>query len=164
MSELKYKRSEFLLDDQEKEETQTKNLKETGASDLGLLFALLLSFIGGLILNVMPCVLPILAIKIFSISQCKNQTKKENRADAFWFSVGVLLTFSVLAIVAILLRETGTSLGWGFQFQYPGFVFGLIVVLLKNDGFEISWQQCCNNDLIFFAIMVSSLSLQFLKL
>ncbi len=124
-----FRPSSFLLESQEAEELQAKVVKEDKTADLGLLFALLLSFVGGLILNVMPCVLPILAMKVFSISKGKDKTRQQNKADAFWFSAGILLTFSVLAIIAIFLRQTGASLGWGFQFQYPGFVFGLIVVL-----------------------------------
>jgi thiol:disulfide interchange protein len=100
--------------------------KDSGAS---FFLVLVFAFVGGLILNVMPCVLPILALKLFSISKSTDKTKKENRIDAMWFSVGVVSTFLILALIAIILKQSGAALGWGFQFQYAGFVLGLIVVL-----------------------------------
>jgi thiol:disulfide interchange protein len=109
---------------QGEEETALKN--DSGAS---FFLALVFAFVGGLILNVMPCVLPILALKLFSISKSTDKTKKENSIDAMWFSVGVVSTFLVLGLIAIILKHSGTALGWGFQFQYAGFVLGLIVVL-----------------------------------
>jgi thiol:disulfide interchange protein/DsbC/DsbD-like thiol-disulfide interchange protein len=91
-----------------------------------LMFALL----GGLILNLMPCVFPVLGIKIMGfINQAGNDRRKVARHGVM-FTVGVLLSFWGLAGLLAVLRAGGEQLGWGFQLQSAPFVFGLAVVML----------------------------------
>lgn len=90
-----------------------------------LLMLLLFSFVGGVLLNFMPCVLPVLTIKFLSISQTKPADRLK---DALLYTTGVLLTFSVLGAVFLALRSAGASVGWGFQLQSPFVVLTLIVL------------------------------------
>ena len=92
---------------------------------LSLGTALLFAFLGGLILNIMPCVFPILSIKILSFVEQSRGSSKELIKHGVAFSVGVLLTFLTIAGVLISLKAGGEAIGWGFQLQYP-----LVVSLL----------------------------------
>jgi thiol:disulfide interchange protein DsbD len=90
-----------------------------------LLQALGFALIGGLILNVMPCVLPVISLKIFGfVSEAGERPQK-----AFWlsmaFALGILVCFAVLAFVVILVRATGAQVGWGFQFQDDRFIVAI---------------------------------------
>ena len=95
----------------------------------GLWHFLLLAFLGGLILNLMPCVLPVLSIKLLSLMQTANHGAKEIRHHALAYTGGVLLSFAALAAAVIALKVGGAAVGWGFQFQNPGFVLALLVVI-----------------------------------
>ena len=80
------------------------------------------AIIGGLILNVMPCVLPVISLKIFGfVSEAGIESKK-----AFWlsmaFSLGIISCFAALAAIVVLLRAAGSQIGWGFQFQDYRFI------------------------------------------
>ena len=89
-----------------------------GASaDLGLPLALLFAFVGGLILNVMPCVLPVLAIKALSFAGGAHSG--EARRHGLFYLAGVVATFAALALALLALRGAGEALGWGFQLQSP---------------------------------------------
>jgi len=85
------------------------------------------AFIGGLILNLMPCVFPVLAIKIMSFANHSGSSKV--KTHGLVFGAGVLVSFWLLAGLLILLRSGGSQLGWGFQFQSPVFVAALILIL-----------------------------------
>jgi len=91
---------------------------------------LLFAFIGGLILNLMPCVLPVLSIKILSVLKHKESTKKKILVSFLSSAFGIIFSFWILAVVLIALRCSGQSIGWGIQFQYPPFLVFLIMVLL----------------------------------
>lgn len=90
---------------------------------------LLLGFIGGLILNLMPCVFPVLGIKVMGFVQQSGENRKKVIAHGLTFTAGVLVSFWALAGVLLALRAGGQELGWGFQLQSPGFVFALMVFL-----------------------------------
>lgn len=92
---------------------------------LALLFALL----GGLILNLMPCVLPVLSFKVMGLAQSGESLAKA-RSHALWYTLGVLVSFAALGLLVIALRSAGQALGWGFQLQQPGFVAVLVYVLI----------------------------------
>jgi thiol:disulfide interchange protein len=99
-----------------------------GTTSLGL--TLLFAIVGGLILNLMPCVFPVLGIKIMGfVNQTGNERHKVTM-HGLAFTLGVLLSFWALAGVLATLRAGGEQLGWGFQLQSPVFVFGLTVVML----------------------------------
>src|SRR6516165_9339169 len=98
----------------------------TTSAGLGaVLQALAFALIGGLILNVMPCVLPVISLKIFGfVSEAGERPQK-----AFWlsmaFALGILVCFAVLAFVVVLVRATGAEVGWGFQFQDARFIVSI---------------------------------------
>lgn len=114
-----------------------------GAPSLGL--ALLLGLLGGLILNLMPCVLPVLAIKIFAIANLARAERSHIVQHGFAYLAGVLVSMATLAAVVVALRAAGTSVGWGFQLQNPVFlaaVCTILVVFSMNlfGAFEITLQ------------------------
>jgi thiol:disulfide interchange protein/DsbC/DsbD-like thiol-disulfide interchange protein len=87
--------------------------------------ALLAAVVGGLILNLMPCVLPVLAIKMFSLVRHKQHSRASQRAQGVAYAIGVILSFVALGGLMLALRATGEQLGWGFQLQSPAVVAGL---------------------------------------
>ena len=97
---------------------------------VGLLATLGLAFIGGLILNLMPCVFPVLGIKILGFVNQSGNDRRLITLHGFVFSAGVLLSFWILAAALALLRAGGAELGWGFQLQSPAFVYSLAAVML----------------------------------
>jgi thiol:disulfide interchange protein/DsbC/DsbD-like thiol-disulfide interchange protein len=97
----------------------------TGASGPGLLGAIGLAFIGGLILNLMPCVLPVLSIKVLSLIGQADAPMGARMRNAGAYTLGVLAAFWALAGLLIALRAGGEQLGWGFQLQSPPVIAGL---------------------------------------
>jgi thiol:disulfide interchange protein DsbD len=91
--------------------------------------ALLLALAGGLVLNLMPCVLPVLSVKILSLVQHAGALPRVLRGHGIAYTAGVLASFAVVAGALIALRATGDQLGWGFQLQSPLFVSLLAYVL-----------------------------------
>ena len=98
---------------------------ETGA--FGFMLALAGALLGGLILNAMPCVLPILAIKLLGFAQ-QGASKHIRRLTGVAYTVGVVTSFLVLGGAVLLLRSIGEQLGWGFQLQTPAVVAALAVL------------------------------------
>ncbi|MBX9693900.1 MAG: thioredoxin family protein, partial [Cyanobacteria bacterium] len=94
------------------------------------LFYLGFAMLGGFILNFMPCVLPVISIKILSFVQQADEEPKRVRLLGLTFSAGIVSAFLVLATVVLVVRRAGQSVGWGFQFQYPGFVIIMCVIVL----------------------------------
>lgn len=94
---------------------------------LTLALAVVLAFAGGILLNLMPCVFPILSIKVLGFAKHHDNTNTL-RAEAVSFASGVILTFLVLGFVLTGLRATGEQLGWGFQLQSPGVVTALALL------------------------------------
>lgn len=105
----------------------------TGGSTL--LPAILLAFLGGLVLNIMPCVLPILSMKALMLAQ-SGETLAEARRDALAYGAGVLTTFMLIATTLIALKAGGAAIGWGFQLQSPFVVLGL-AILMAAIGFNL---------------------------
>ena len=77
----------------------------------------------------MPCVLPIISIKVLSFVENADKSQKAIKKSAYGFCAGILSSFLVLATAVTLLRKSGQTLGWGFPFHHPEFVFTLIIVL-----------------------------------
>jgi len=96
----------------------------------GLLGTLLLAFVGGLILNLMPCVFPVLGIKILGFVNQAGADRRKVTLHGIVFTAGVLISFWALAGLLAVLRAGGSELGWGFQLQSPAFVFGLAAAML----------------------------------
>ncbi len=91
-----------------------------------LWLALLLALGGGVILNLMPCVLPVLSLKALSLAQGGGQAKRQ----ALWYTAGVLASFAAVGAIALALRQAGLALGWGFQLQQPGVIAALALVMV----------------------------------
>jgi thiol:disulfide interchange protein DsbD len=103
----------------------------TGAAPpVAPLHALLLALLGGLILNAMPCVLPVLAIKLFAMSELAQHDPREVRAHGAAYLAGVVGSMLLLAAAVSALRAGGEAVGWGFQFQEPTFVAAICVLLV----------------------------------
>lgn len=94
-----------------------------------IIYALLFAFAGGMILNLMPCVLPVLSLKIMGFVQQAGEKKNEAWKHGAVFTLGVLLSFWVLAGSLLILRAGGEQLGWGFQLQEPIFLILLSAFL-----------------------------------
>ena len=98
---------------------------------------LLLALAGGLILNLMPCVFPVLAMKAMSLARMSGHHREAVRAHAVSYTAGVVLAFMALGGGLLLLRVAGQAAGWGFQFQSPVFV-AMMAWLLFGVGLNLS--------------------------
>ncbi|MCH2173728.1 thioredoxin family protein [Myxococcota bacterium] len=101
-----------------------------GFASPSLAWALLLGLIGGVILNLMPCVLPVLAIKVFGIADLARADRRHVRQHSLAYLAGVLVSMTALATVVVTLRAAGTAVGWGFQLQDPTFLAAISTVLV----------------------------------
>jgi thiol:disulfide interchange protein DsbD len=94
---------------------------------LGLTLAILGALVGGFLLNLMPCVFPVLAIKVIGFTQA-DTSQAQHRAAGMAYTVGVVLSFMLLGGLMLALRAAGEQLGWGFQLQSPPVVAGLALL------------------------------------
>ncbi|MBT4098224.1 MAG: hypothetical protein HOM68_19550 [Gemmatimonadetes bacterium] len=94
-------------------------------SERSLWVYLLMALVGGMILNLMPCVLPVISLKVMSLVSQAGEAPERIRRHGIAFCAGVVTTFLLLAFVVIAIKSTGELIGWGFQFQSPLFVIGL---------------------------------------
>lgn len=95
----------------------------------GLFMYILLAFLGGVLLNLMPCVLPLLSVKALSLVKQSNESKKTILLNSWSYAGGILFSMLVLALLVVLLQSSGRVLGWGFQFQSPVFVYVLTALI-----------------------------------
>jgi thiol:disulfide interchange protein DsbD len=102
----------------------------SGAASGGLLAILVLGFFGGLILNIMPCVFPVLGIKVLGFVKQAGAERRHIVLHGLTFTAGVLVSMWTLVGVLQSLRAAGAQLGWGFQLQEPAFVLGLAIFFL----------------------------------
>jgi thiol:disulfide interchange protein DsbD len=106
------------------------------AADVGFLTAVGLAFLGGLILNLMPCVLPMLSIKAIGLLESgENSTRA--RKHAVFYTAGVLCSFAAIGLVIFVLRSAGHAFGWGAQLQQP-LIVGLLVCVMVAVGLSMS--------------------------
>jgi thiol:disulfide interchange protein len=113
----------------------TEAVANDDAGLLGWWQALVFAFVGGLILNLMPCVFPILSLKVLSLAAVPDPAKRHHHGLAY--SCGVVLSFAALGGGLIALRAGGAAIGWGFQLQSP-VVVGLLAYLLLAMGLSLS--------------------------
>ncbi len=116
-------------------------------SSISFLQAVIFAFIGGLILNLMPCVFPIISLKILSFVSLGNELKSKIRFHSLSFCFGVLISFLLIGLSLIILKQTGNYLGWGFQLQSPiivamlsilMFLIGIILLTDVNIGSSLT--------------------------
>jgi thiol:disulfide interchange protein DsbD len=108
---------------------------KAGAS-MSWALALLGAFVGGLILNLMPCVFPVLSLKLLALVQHRDRGDPSLAAHGLAFTVGAVASFVLLACVLVVLRAGGSQLGWGFQLQSP-LVVGLLTALFFGIGLNL---------------------------
>jgi len=94
----------------------------SSSTGIGLLAAIAFAFLGGIILNIMPCVFPILSLKALSFT---HGSADQHRRASLVYAAGVIVSFVALASVLVAIQQTGQLIGWGFQLQNTGFVIGL---------------------------------------
>ena len=130
----------FLIDGQIEKVTSQ-------SSAFGFLQAIIFAFLGGLILNLMPCVFPIISLKILSFVSLGNESNSKIRLHALSFCIGVLVSFLLIGLSLIFLKQAGNYLGWGFQLQSPiivsvlsilMFVIGIILLTDINIGSSLT--------------------------
>jgi len=107
------------------------------ADQLSFGLALLLALFGGAILNLMPCVFPILSLKVLGFAQGDVHNRRAMRASGIAFAAGVVLSFIALAAALLALRAAGDAVGWGFQLQSPA-VVSLLALLFFALGLNLS--------------------------
>lgn len=96
---------------------------------IGLWTAIFGAFVGGLILNLMPCVFPVISIKALSVAKMAHEDRSKIRREGWIYTAGVVATFLALTIFLLVLKSGGESVGWGFQLQSPKVVAGLAILL-----------------------------------
>lgn len=97
-------------------------------AERNLAAVLVLALLGGLVLNLMPCVLPILSLKVLGLAH-SGESRARARSHALWYSLGVLVSFAAIGALVIGLRAAGQAAGWGFQLQQPWFVAALAYLM-----------------------------------
>ncbi|TAJ87016.1 protein-disulfide reductase DsbD [Reyranella sp.] len=99
-----------------------------GSEELSLVQALLFALLGGLILNLMPCVFPVLAMKAAAFARLAGHDRAEMRRDGLAYTAGVLVSFAAMAAIVLAIRSAAGEVSWGFQFQSP--IFSLLIAYL----------------------------------
>lgn len=121
------------LDDRISDEHTDRQFGSAGEQSktgiLVLLQFLLFAFIGGLLLNVMPCVLPVLSIRALNLVKQSENNRREIFFNSIFYTAGLVASLLILAAAVILLKFSGEMVGWGFQFQNPLFTVFLITVV-----------------------------------
>ena len=100
---------------------------------------MLLSFHGGIILNLMPCVFPVLFLKGLALVQSSAEERHKLRLHGLVYTLGILVSFWIVVGVLLALRAAGHNFGWGFQFQSPLFIV-LLALLLFFLGLSLAGQ------------------------
>ena len=106
-----------------------QSLVEDSSSSIGLALVLLFAFFGGLILNAMPCVFPVLSLKVIGLIESGAGDAKHRQSHGLAYTAGVVISFVLVALVLIVLRALGEQIGWGFQLQSPLFVASMALLL-----------------------------------
>jgi len=103
-----------------------KDSNEEGAS---FITALIFALIGGLILNLMPCVFPVISLKVLSFVSMGGSSSQKIRNHALIFTAGVIASFMLIALVIVLFKQAGNAVGWGFQLQSP-LIVGILSMIM----------------------------------
>ena len=97
---------------------------------MSLPLAFLFAFVGGVILNLMPCVFPVLSMKALSLVRMGHTDRRETRQSGLLYTAGILVAFAVAGTVLVVLREAGQAVGWGIQMQFPLVNLGLALLMV----------------------------------
>lgn len=104
-------------------------ISKTATENYSLPFVLLLALAGGVILNLMPCVFPVLSLKCLAVVKQGEVSRKAARVEGVAYALGILISFATIAGLLIVLKQAGYALGWGFQMQSPVFVSAMALLL-----------------------------------
>ncbi len=120
----------FALPDLTEKAPKSETVLASQWADYSVWFALLLAFLAGVILNIMPCVLPVIPLKVLSIFEQAKESKSRCIAMGLSFCLGILLFFAILAILNIILRlGYGTVFQWGDHFRHPTFIISMSLLM-----------------------------------
>lgn len=114
----------------------SKTGSSSEAGGLTFLGAAISAFLGGLVLNLMPCVFPVISIKALSLAKSAHTQKAKIRREGWLYTAGVLVTFFLLALILLAVKQAGANIGWGFQLQSPK-VVALLALLLFAIGLNL---------------------------
>lgn len=117
----------YLADGTRKDFAVSLGFAKGGISE-DVIAAVIFAMIGGLILNLMPCVFPILALKALAVAKKAEKHPAEVKAHGLAYSAGVILSFLGLALMLIAIQAGGKTVGWGYQMQSPAFVLSLAII------------------------------------
>jgi len=130
----------FVLVDEGRSEQQTikiqlaKNVliqkEKTIKPNNSILLIIIFSLLGGLILNFMPCVLPVLSLKLIGLIKQKNRKNFQIKLSLFSSIIGIISSFVILAAGMAIAKSLGVSVGWGIQFQHPWFLITMSIILI----------------------------------
>lgn len=117
---------------------------DTAHNENNLALILVFALLGGIILNFMPCVLPVISLKLFSLAKESSLPRAIRLRNGMAFTCGIIISMWVLAGIIIILKHAGTNVGWGFQFQQPYYIItlALIMALVAFNLFglfELNW-------------------------
>ena len=126
---------------------------KASAAPQGMLTLFFFGFLGGLILNLMPCVLPVISLKIFGFVQQAGQSRRKIFRSGLAFAAGIFAWFIGLGLLLIALKSAGHQITWAFQFTNPYFVFGMSVLVLVFalnlfGVFEVGLPQMANRGIL----------------
>ena len=114
----------------ETDEETSPVVPEDADTSLSLFYILLLAFLGGALLNLMPCVFPVLAVKVFAFLNLAHQERRNIYTHSVTYTAGIVASMMLLATAVIGLQVLGTQVGWGFQFQEPRFIAAVAAVVV----------------------------------
>jgi len=117
---------------QKNDHDKTQDIETTNhekKSNTGIFKYILLAILGGFILNFMPCVLPVISLKLFGLVNQSQQDKSQIIKHNLLYTAGVIVTFLIFSVIVIILQKSGQAIGWGFQMQSPTFIASISIFL-----------------------------------
>ena len=131
--------SGLLLYKDSEGKTQGANFISREQAPFSLLWFALMAFIGGLILNIMPCVLPVIFLKLYNTMELRGKAVKSLLWPNLSYTAGVISSFLLLALFIFISKSAGESIGWGFHLQSPVFVTLLSLLFLLMGFYLLGW-------------------------
>ena len=102
----------------------------TVAATIPLWQALVFALLGGMVLNLMPCVFPVLSLKAFSFISANAKSENERQQEGWSYTAGIWVSFMLIVAVLLIIKSGGAAIGWGFQLQEPAFVGSLVLLMI----------------------------------
>jgi len=92
--------------------------------------AIIFALLGGMVLNLMPCVFPVLSLKAFSFIAANSKTESGRKQEGWAYTSGIWVSFMIIVAILLMIKSGGAAIGWGFQLQEPAFVGSLVLLML----------------------------------